>query len=158
MHLYLLRHGEAEPQSREDSTRALAARGKLDVDAVAGQFASRDILLTHCYYSPYLRTTQTAQVFLNTLNSSVKLEPLTLLTPDKRAKSVIGFLDTLDTLQAQHVLLVTHNPLVSELLALLTDGDIPNMHVCATSELNALTLAIPAIGQGQLLFRVQAKS
>jgi phosphohistidine phosphatase len=154
MHLYLLRHGEAEPHSREDSTRALTPRGKLDVEAVAHQFADREISLTHCYYSPYLRTTQTAQVFLNAIKSSVKPNPLTLLIPDERAKSVIGFMDTL---QAEHVLLVTHNPLVSELLALLTDGDVPNMHVCATSELNALELVIPALGQAQLLFRLQAK-
>jgi phosphohistidine phosphatase len=154
MNLYLLRHGEAEPRHYDDSLRALTSHGKQEVINVAKQFAKQDIALTACFHSPYTRTTQTCALFLAESASTVKSEPLMLLTPNHRAVQVLAFLRSL---QSEHVLLVTHNPLVSELLAVLTDTDIEMMHIFSTSELNAVHCQACVEGGGMLSFGLQAQ-
>lgn len=151
MNIYLLRHGEAEPRDYDDAGRQLTHRGKADIQNVAHQFAERGIKLDRCFYSPYVRTTQTAAVFLAQLQIAVKPEPLHVLTPEHRAREVIAILESL---QDQNVLLVSHNPLVSEVLATLTDSDIAHMHVVATSELNAVHCEVAGVGCGVQQFRL----
>jgi phosphohistidine phosphatase len=155
MNLYLMRHGEAEPLEHEDAPRCLTALGKLNVKDVARQFALRDIALTACLHSPYLRTTQTCTLFLAELAASVQPQVLELLTPETRAADVLNYLQTL---QAEHVLVITHNPLVSELLTILTDSEIRTMHIFATSELNALHCATVSRGGASLQFRLNARA
>lgn len=151
MNIYLLRHGEAEPRDHDDAGRQLTHRGKGDLQNIAHQFAKRGIELDRCFFSPYVRTTQTAAVFLAHLNSSLKPEPAPVLTPENRAREVIAFLDTLSD---EHVLLVSHNPLVSEVLALLTNGDVSRLHVVATSEMNAVHCETVGTGCGAQKFRL----
>ncbi|MES2606744.1 MAG: phosphohistidine phosphatase SixA [Pseudomonadota bacterium] len=154
MNLYLLRHGEAEARQYDDPQRALTGRGKLEVRDVARQFAARKVPLDLCLHSPYLRTTQTAEVFMAELGSSLRPLPQPVLTPEHRAFKV---LDHLRTLQVEHVLLVTHNPLVSELYAVLTGADMQIMHVFGTSELNAVHCDVVDAGCGAGQFRLQAR-
>ena len=154
MNLYLLRHGEAEPQHYDDSLRALTSHGKQEVVDVARQFAKLDIKLTASFYSPFTRTTQTCSLFLSEYGSTVKSEPLILLTPSHRALQVLAFLRSL---QAQQVLLVTHNPLVSELLAVLTNTEIDSMHIFSTSELVAVRCHDCTAGGGEMAFSLQAQ-
>lgn len=154
MNLYLLRHGEAEARQYDDPTRALTEYGRLDVQDVARQFAARNIALDVCLHSPYLRTTQTAEVFLGSLKASIYSQATPVLTPNHRALQV---LEHLRALQAEHVLLVTHNPLVSELFAVLTDTDLQSMHIFNTSELNAVHCPAVSVGGGTPQFRLQAK-
>jgi phosphohistidine phosphatase len=154
MNLYLLRHGEAEPRQYDDPTRSLTELGTRDVKSVARQFATRGITLDLCLHSPYLRTTQTASTFLAELNCKVNARAESMLTPDHRALPV---LQTLRALTEQNVLLVTHNPLVSEMLAVLTDTDLQSMHIVGTSELNALHCVDLSQGGGQPQFRLQAR-
>jgi phosphohistidine phosphatase len=154
MNLYLLRHGDAEPRQSDDPQRALTHRGRLDVQSVAREFAARGITLSACYYSPFLRTAQTCSLFLAEAEQTVKSEPLPLLTPGHRASQVLGFLQRIG---AEDVLLVTHNPLVSELMAVLTDTPIDSMHIFATSELSVLTCETVSRGGASLRFRLLAQ-
>jgi phosphohistidine phosphatase len=153
MNLYLMRHGDAEPRHYDDPQRALTSQGRLDVQRVAREFATRGISVDACYYSPYLRTAQTCSLFVVEAGLSVKAEPLPLLTPNHRASQVIGFLQGL---AAAEVLLVTHNPLVSELMSVLTDTEIDTMHIFATSELDALACETISRGAAVLRFRLPA--
>lgn len=153
MNLYLMRHGEAEPRQYDDPQRALTSGGRLDVLRVARQFAALGITPDACYYSPYLRTTQTCSLFLAEAGLAVKAEPLSLLTPEHRASQVLGFLQRL---AANDVVLVTHNPLVSELMAVLTDTALDSMHIFATSELGALACETVSRGGATLRFRLSA--
>lgn len=154
MNLYLMRHGDAEARQYDDPQRALTPKGRLDVQQVAREFAARGITLSACYYSPFLRTTQTCSLFLAEAGLEVKAEPLPLLTPNHRASQVLGFLQRL---AHEHVLLVTHNPLVSELMAVLTDTTIETMHIFATSELDALVCQTVSRGGASLDFRLTAQ-
>lgn len=154
MNLYLLRHGEAEPRHYDDAQRALTSHGKQEVIHVARQFAKQKIRLASCFHSPFTRTSQTCGLFLAESGAAVKAEPLLLLTPDHRALQVLAFLRSL---QSEHVLLVMHNPLVSEVLAVLTDIDIDAMHIFSTGELAAVHCRTCTAGGGELLFRLQAQ-
>ncbi|HTQ98475.1 MAG TPA: phosphohistidine phosphatase SixA [Candidatus Acidoferrum sp.] len=151
MNLYLLRHGQAEPHNRQDAQRALVEAGRREIASVARRFAAKGITLTSCFYSPFVRTTQTCELFVHEAKLAVKPEPLAVLLPTHRALQVMEFLRTLDS---QHVLLVTHNPLVSELLAVLTATDLDSMHIFATGELNAVHCDAVVHGGGTLQFRL----
>jgi phosphohistidine phosphatase len=151
MHLYLLRHGEAEPRAHNDPGRELTARGRLEVEQVARQFAARNIQLERCVVSPYVRAAQTAAHFLGHAEQAIKPESNAILMPEVRASAVMTFLESV---REQHVLLVSHNPLLSELNALLTDGDISNMHILGTSELVCIVLDVIGLGMGSTPFRL----
>ena len=155
MNLYLLRHGEAEPRQYDDPQRALTEKGRQEVEQVAQQFAQRRIVLDACYYSPYLRTSQTCSLFLAGAGIPLKPEALELLTPAHRASQVVSHLRQL---AARDVLLVTHNPLVSELMALLTDTALADMHIFGTAELNALTCETVSRGGASVLFRLPERA
>ena len=151
MHLYLLRHGQAEPQRQPDAERRLTEIGKQEVRRVAHQFAAKNIHLAASYYSPYVRTTETCELFMQEAAQMIKPEPQPVLVPQSRASDVLRWLRDV---KADHVLLVTHNPLVSEILAVLSGQEPENMHIFATSELNALECEGVSIGGGTLQFRL----
>lgn len=151
MNIYLLRHGEAEARAHNDPARPLTARGKLEIEQVAQQFAARHISLDRCFASPYLRASQTASLFLQFTAPNLPVETVDVLTPEVRASAVIDFLDGV---REQHVLLVSHNPLLSELCALLTDGDISHMHILRTSELVCVASDVMGLGVATIPFRL----
>ena len=151
MNIYLLRHGEAEARAHNDPARQLTARGKLEIEQVAQQFAARDIRLDRCLASPYLRASQTASLFLRFTAPDLPVETADILTPEVRASAVMDFLDGM---REQHVLLVSHNPLLSELCALLTDGDISHMHILRTSELVCVAFEVMGLGMATTPFRL----
>ncbi len=151
MILYLLRHGEAQARAHSDSERPLTVKGQQDVVSVAWQFAARKLKLDCCWVSSYLRASQTADIFLNQLEQSVKSESTDSLIPEVRANIVIR---KLAETTSQHVLLVSHNPLLSELNAVLTQGDITDMHILSTSELVCITMDFVGMGLGSTSFRL----
>lgn len=151
MKLYLLRHGEAEARAHNDAGRELTARGRSEVADVAHRFAQRNIQLQRCFVSPYVRAAQTAALFLSEAKQDVVAETTPVLMPEVRASNVMDFLEGV---REQEVLLVSHNPLVSELHALLIDGDISHMHILGTSELICIEFDVIGLGMGRSPFRL----
>lgn len=151
MKLYLLRHGEAESRAHDDASRELTARGRSDITDVAHRFAARNIQLQRCFASPYARAQQTAALFLPEAKQTIAIESTPVLMPEVRASIVMDFLEGV---REQEVLLVSHNPLVSELNALLTDGDISQMHILGTSELICIEFDVVGLGMGRSPFRL----
>jgi len=152
MLLYLLRHGEAEPRAATDAARKLTSKGRNDVHSVARLFNRNELQFDRCISSPYTRTMQTAKAFLQELQCDLQVEENAILMPDKRAQGVMQMLEQLPP-DAQ-VLLITHNPLVSELSALLVDGNIHNMSILATSELLAIEIDVIGLGMGRQVLRL----
>ncbi|MES2625752.1 MAG: phosphohistidine phosphatase SixA [Pseudomonadota bacterium] len=152
MNLYLLRHGEAEARAHTDSARQLTNKGRADVEYVAKQFAARHLPLEQCFVSPYVRANQTADLFVQQLSSVISLTTTELLVPEVRASTVIDFLGK--NVRSQNVLLVSHNPLLSELNALLTEGNINDMHILSTSELVCISLEVVGLGMGNTTFKL----
>jgi phosphohistidine phosphatase len=109
MTLYLMRHGEAEPQRTTDAARQLTPRGEETARAVAAGLA-RLGLAPHIAHSPYVRATQTAQIVGAALHVTPTVSPA--LAPDE---PVLSMLAMLRAAAAGDVLIVSHMPLLPKL-------------------------------------------
>lgn len=117
MQLWIVRHGEAEPCQTSDELRALTAQGQHDIQALASMLKQQAITPQRVLVSPYLRTQQTWAILQAANAWSQVAEVSDRITPD----AIIS--DALQLLQgAQTTLMVSHQPLVSQLLAVLIDG------------------------------------
>ena len=76
MRLWLLRHGEAEPQAASDAARELTAHGRKEVQQAAAQLAGRP--LTAIVASPYVRAQQTAELVRSELGLTGKINTVAL--------------------------------------------------------------------------------
>ncbi|MFK0089830.1 phosphohistidine phosphatase SixA [Pseudomonas sp. NPDC090755] len=133
MKLWVLRHGEAEPNARTDAERNLTAHGREQVLRSAAVLLGQppQVILA----SPYVRAQQTAALVHDALGFDKPVQTVPWLTPGTDPKKVIGELDKLDL---EQVLVVSHQPLVSNLVGLLTHGhcrDLPSMSTASLAEL-----------------------
>jgi phosphohistidine phosphatase len=125
MNLYFLRHGVAvdrDPQSfPDDSLRPLTLKGedrvRIVCDAIHVLEISFDVILA----SPYLRTRQTAEIVVTDLGLRRALEIREELTPDGDPKALLRYINRL-TAAPEHVLLIGHEPYLSNLLSQLISG------------------------------------
>jgi phosphohistidine phosphatase len=117
MKLWVLRHGEAEPHGSKphDSERALTEHGREEVLRSAARLIGQPV--SAIYASPYLRAQETAQLVRDALGFEPEIRTVEWLTPetdpDKVAEQLVSVSD---------VLLVSHNPLVGNLLSYLQHG------------------------------------
>ena len=147
MKLYVLRHGEAEPHAPSDAARRLTPRGAAEVRTVTLACAQRLAGLQRVVTSPYQRARQTAAELMRTLNFAGELLVETALTPAGDARQVATLIDALG---GEALLLVSHQPLVGELLCYLTDReDLASMD---TSCLAALDITACGRGGARLLW------
>ncbi|EJM02154.1 phosphohistidine phosphatase SixA [Pseudomonas sp. GM102] len=116
MKLWVLRHGEAEPHgTRPDSERTLTAHGREEVLRAAAYLMGKP--LTAIYASPYQRAQETAEIVRAALNFAPEIRTVDWLTPDTDPDKVAEQL-----VSVSDVLLVSHNPLVGNLLSYLQHG------------------------------------
>src|SRR3990167_2899070 len=117
MKLWVLRHGEAEPHGSKphDSERALTEHGRSDVLSIAAELIGQPI--TAIYASPFLRAHETAQLVKEALGFQPEIRTVEWLTPDTDPDKVAEQL-----VSVSDVLLVSHNPLVGNLLSYLQHG------------------------------------
>lgn len=146
--LWLLRHGDAERNTRHDPERALTELGRADAAAAGAVLAASAPLPQRLLCSPYKRAQQTAVAVLDAL-PTLTIETVDWLTPDTPP------LITLKHLTAIHdesVLLVAHQPLLGELLGLLLEGDADAAPPLPTAALAGIELPITAVGYGTLRY------
>jgi phosphohistidine phosphatase len=111
-----LRHGEAEPHgTRPDSERTLTVKGREEVLRAAAQLIGKP--LTAIYASPYQRAQETAEIVRTALGFAPEIRTVDWLTPDTDPDKVAEQL-----VSVSDVLLVSHNPLVGNLLSYLQHG------------------------------------
>ena len=148
MQLFILRHGHAEHFARSDAERALSERGKQEVHSVVQRHEVELAKLGQIYVSPYTRAQQTAAV-VSDYFPDIPLTTLDLLTPGDRPQAVINFLSQQD--ENSHLLLVSHQPLVTYLVADLCDvpANSVGMH---TAALASITLNPLLQGKGELQY------
>ena len=114
--LCLLRHGCATGQG---STAPLLPEGEAYVASLGRQLAREGFKPVAAYSSTLKRARDTAAIVLGELGSSVPLVQLRQLAPEAGAASALEAL-TLGSLPAGRVLVVTHLPLVAQLVEGLT--------------------------------------
>lgn len=145
MQLYIMRHGEAqnfiEQGSRDDSQRALTAQGEIEAKMMANWLQKMQISPKQVFVSPYVRAQQTCE--LATTDMQTTITTLDFITPSGDAKQVHDFIDgwcseqleviasQKSTKQEQSLLIISHMPLVSYLVAELTQSS--NAPIFATA-------------------------
>jgi len=144
MKVWVLRHGEAEPQARSDAERALTAHGREQVLRSAAHLIGQP--LQAIYASPYLRAQQTAQLVRGALGFDAEIITVPWLTPESNPRDVSLRLDT-----GENLLLVSHQPLVGNLLSLLQHGNVRQPEPMGTASLAELEGELPLDGAMTLL-------
>ena len=155
MYVTIWRHGEAGTAA-SDRLRQLTPIGRDDVGFGCHQFhnhcESRGIPHPHIiWYSRWLRTTQTAEILASAFNHA-QLQTHDALIPGSVPGRVDAALQALDT--ETHVLLVSHQPLVS----LLVDhyiGEHGRVPPLAPGGQATIEMAVAAAGCGTLCFSTQ---
>ncbi|MCR8922930.1 phosphohistidine phosphatase SixA [Dasania sp. GY-MA-18] len=117
MEIVILRHGQAEGYATSDASRNLTERGKADALRAGACLAELGLQFDALWVSPYVRAQQTAQQLLTSL-PDLQIVSLDMLTPESDLKSVFDFIHRSGL---QRVLLVSHQPLVSDLVAYMTE-------------------------------------
>lgn len=145
MRLLLLRHGEAGYDAPSDEQRHLTEHGRLRVQQMLKQQSETLVGLERIIHSPYLRTCQTAQLVQDL--QPAMCESLALLTPESSPQQLVDWLaqQTDSTL-----MLVTHQPLIGQLVSLLCEGNLLRPEPMLPGALAVIELTFPAAGLGQL--------
>ena len=115
MKVWILRHGEAEGHAPTDAERNLTEHGRAEVLRSAAHLIGQP--LGAIIASPYVRAQQTAQLVRDVLGFEPEILTVPWLTPDEDVRQVLEKLDTDDD-----VLLVSHQPLVGNLISFLQHG------------------------------------
>src|SRR5262249_17234199 len=126
MNLFILRHGLAAERGTSkyatDAERPLTSRGERKLRRVADAMIAMELSFDRIVSSPYLRARQTAELIAEALKARKLLEFTDALTPGGTPRDVVEFLDRLKP-SPDRVLLVGHEPNLSELISLLIAGD-----------------------------------
>jgi phosphohistidine phosphatase len=131
MLLYIMRHGEAQNHAISDELRELTINGLSEVRSIAKQLSHEKFDLV--IVSPYVRAQQTAKMMIKMNDGNAEVLSSDLITPLGSANDVHHFLDGLFAeKQYEKVLIVSHMPLVSYLIAeLSTDNQMPIFQTAA---------------------------
>lgn len=114
--LVIMRHGSAAMNAPSDALRPLTEAGEVEAHNASRAFPFEPSLIFH---SPLLRAEQTARI-LSSYYPHATLIQADWLVPEAVPYKVIDQLETL----SDDVALVSHQPLVSALAALLLQGSI----------------------------------
>ena len=145
MRLFLLRHGEAGFDAISDEQRSLTDNGRLRVQQMLKEQQSLLEGVERIIHSPYLRTCQTANLVREVKPVETLLLPL--LTPETPPQQVVDWL----TEQADETLVVvTHQPLIGNLVSLLCAGDLSRPEPMLPGSMAVIELEFPAAGLGEL--------
>ena len=126
--LILVRHAEAakERPPQTDHDRPLSRRGLMHAQAEAKAFLEMNLRVDALVSSPAVRALSTAQAFAQVLSIPVQTNALIY------EAGVPQLLETVRSLsdQASFVMLVGHNPGLSQFLRYLTDENYGQLSVC----------------------------
>lgn len=126
MNLYLLRHAIAEERSSDkwpdDSLRPLTRKGKKRMRQIAGGMQVLRLSFDVIYTSPYTRARETADIVVDVFNAAKKLRETDTLAVDGDPEELIRLINSAKS-EIENVLLVGHEPYLSEFISTLLVGD-----------------------------------
>ncbi|MFT6905576.1 MAG: phosphohistidine phosphatase [Oleiphilaceae bacterium] len=147
MKLYIMRHAQASFSAPSDRERPITESGIKQTNdlLLANRDQISDINLIWC--SDLLRAKQTAGL----VSEALKIEAIEklFLSPDGDIRQVLVELDKLSSDDC--LLVVSHQPLVGELVSSLLNGNSNRAHPYATSEVLALELDVLGLGMATLV-------
>jgi phosphohistidine phosphatase len=154
MQLFIMRHGEAqnfnEQNIHDDSQRALTNQGKQEAQVMASWLQKTHTSPIKVLVSPYIRAQQTCEIVTSRVNAVITT--LDFITPSGDAKQVHDYIDGYCNDNhsdiGQSILIVSHMPLVSYLVAELTQY--ANAPIFATAGIAHINYDVEKM-QGELL-------
>ena len=138
MNIFIMRHGQAQSIAPSDASRTLTQQG-IDEAKATGQWLAENQPLFDCIFvSPYLRAQQTTETVIEQLSNKSKRKTLSFITPEDSAKEVHDYLDAVCSVEKyESILLVSHMPLVSYLVAELTfDNTMPIFQTASVAKID----------------------
>ena len=160
MRIYLFRHGEAlpktDPSVSSDPQRPLIEEGIRKTRQAAEALAKFEIPFDAVYTSPWVRAKQTAKILCEVLGLSTVLQEMDELAGDRAVDDVMNALAKQN--HHQDIILVGHNPLLSDIAAYLlclSEGmqvDLKKSGICAVE-----TDRVPPKNPGTLLWAMTNK-
>jgi phosphohistidine phosphatase len=125
MNVYLMRHGIAvatdDPEVTHDSQRPLTNKGVKRMRRAARGLRRLRIPFDAILTSPLLRARQTAEIVAAALGLEARLEEISGLAPESTVEQLMFGLTRYQ--DREHLLLVGHEPLLSQTIASLLCGD-----------------------------------
>lgn len=144
MEIYCLRHGLAVDLETQgflnDAERTLTAEGERKLRGIIKWMQAMELSFDWILFSPYVRTRQTADLVARGLDARDRLKPADCLAPGGTTRQVVHALRHLAP-APKKVLLVGHEPGLSELVSLLVTGNIGLGMVLKKGGLCKLTVA-----------------
>lgn len=118
MHIYFLRHGDASSDSRiDDSERPLTDLGRHQATLISTLLQRINVVIDVAFSSPLKRAQDTTSIILSNINKKqIVYSELLLNGSDLRQ-----LFKQLNKLKVSSVLLVGHEPYLSEAISLLID-------------------------------------
>ncbi len=154
MKIYILRHGQAEPQQATDEARHLTAKGERDTRAIISLCKSQMADVKKIFVSSLVRAQQTAAIAAEFF-AQIPLETTDLLVPEANPLALYDWLQALpDDLDA--ILLVSHQPLVGRVVNQLC-AKAEGYYPMGTSSLAALEAPMAAPATAELLWLEHAQ-
>ena len=125
--LFLFRHAEAEDKrSAPDKDRELTSAGKIQSKKIGTYLASEKLFIDVIISSSAVRTKQTADLAATEMQFDLSKIIFTDILYDASKKIFTKFINGLDD-RHHHVLIVGHNPAVSEVTEYFTKSNIGSM-------------------------------
>jgi phosphohistidine phosphatase len=145
LHIYIMRHGEAEMMAHSDSERALTTVGRLQSAMMASYLADQNIYFDAVLVSPYLRAQQTWQSVFPYFSDVSNVQTLAFLTPGGSARKSVDEILALQAAGIEKVLIVSHLPLVGYIVGeLAPEAGVP---VFSTSAVGVVELDEDGFGK-----------
>ena len=153
MHLYLLRHADADTPAATDHARALSEKGREQAYKVARYCEAHDMQLSLVLSSPLRRAHETAQIVSATLRAEMLIAPWLAsgMHPDQAMEELRAYRSQ------SSVLIVGHEPDFSQLIAHLLGMATNNAIHVHKASLTLLDLDIFRAGAATLQFSIPCK-
>jgi len=154
MNLFILRHGLAvepgTPGYENDTERPLTREGKSKLRQTAAAMVELRLDFDLILSSPFKRARQTAEIVAEELKIEDKLEFSDFLTPGGRFADLVDYVKRLKLLP-ENVMLVGHEPYLSQLISLLVCGSDSSVVVLKKGGLAKLAVTSLKVGRCALL-------
>lgn len=152
MKVYILRHGDAEATRTNDFERHLTVRGKQQIEKIFSMVPDELSSVEKIFASPYIRAQETASMVVELISTSKASTPNITTTEDLVPESsLIKVMAMLEARSEQSILLVSHQPLVGELVNRLCASP-SGYHAMGTGNLACIEMDVHALGCGNLLW------
>lgn len=150
MLIYLLRHGMAEEKGVSDAARELSRQGVIETRSMAQKLKLYEPQLDRALMSPLQRARQTASM-LRMVFPNIRFDVDQGLEP---GGDVYDVLESIEKMNVQHLLMVSHNPLLSNLLSLILDGTLETTRPFECSHLYCIEMDFIAPGCGTVRYTI----